>query len=77
MEKLIKLFYRLIKNKLKVDVKVFFRSFNVKSDTVDGIYEICVIYQDMSEQGLVGSLTHSPSTSTNGSRVAVEEVSLK
>merc|ERR1719369_1777452 len=32
--------------------------------------------QDMSEQGLVGSLTHSPSTSTNGSRVAVEEVIL-
>jgi len=32
--------------------------------------------QDVSEQGLVGSLTHSPSTSTNGSRVAVEEVIL-
>merc|ERR1712106_222409 len=32
--------------------------------------------QDLSEQGLVGSMSHSPSTSTNGSRVAVEEVIL-
>jgi len=32
--------------------------------------------QDLSEQGLVGRMSHSPSTSTNGSRVAVEEVIL-
>jgi len=38
--------------------------------------EILASAQDMAEQGLVGSMTHSPSTSTNGSRVAVEEVIL-